>query len=165
MNKNVAIGGIVVLVLLGGAGYLAMSNKSTQTTPIQEVTSESVVTKTQENPTPSEAAKEAIGSVKKTEVTPTGKSSTRTFTVEGSNFSFSLKQMKVKKGDTVKVIFTNKDGFHDWSLDEFGVATKQIPAGQSETVEFVADKAGTFEYYCSVGEHRKNGMVGKLIVE
>ncbi len=32
-------------------------------------------------------------------------------------------------------------------------------------VEFTADKKGTFEYYCSVGEHRVNGMKGKFIVE
>lgn len=164
MNKNIIIGGIVVLAILG-VGYLTMSNSSTQSSAVQEEKTESVETVVQENPSPTEKAVEATGSMEKKEVTPTGKSSTRTFTVEGSNFSFSLKEMRVKKGDTVKVVFTNKDGFHDWSLDEFGVATKQIPAGQSETVQFVADKAGTFEYYCSVGEHRQNGMVGKLIVE
>ena len=37
--------------------------------------------------------------------------------------------------------------------------------GQIDEVEFVVDKAGTFEYYCSVGNHRQMGMVGKLIVE
>lgn len=164
MNKNIIIGGIVVLAILG-VGYLTMSNSSTQSSAVQEEKTESVETVVQENPSPTEKAVEATGSMEKKEVTPTGKSSTRTFTVEGSNFSFSLKEMRVKKGDTVKVVFTNKDGFHDWSLDEFSAVTKQIPAGQSETVQFVADKAGTFEYYCSVGEHRQNGMVGKLIVE
>jgi plastocyanin len=29
----------------------------------------------------------------------------------------------------------------------------------------VADKKGTFEYYCSVGQHRALGMKGKLVVE
>lgn len=87
------------------------------------------------------------------------------FTVTGKSFSFDIKEMKVKKGDKVKVTFINAEGFHDWKLDEFNVATKQIAAGQSETVEFTADKTGTFEYYCSVGQHRKNGMSGKLIVE
>jgi len=32
-------------------------------------------------------------------------------------------------------------------------------------VEFTADTPGEFEYYCSVGQHRANGQVGKLIVE
>ncbi len=87
------------------------------------------------------------------------------FTVTGKGLSFDLKEMKVKKGDKVKVTFINAEGFHDWVLDEFNVKTKQIAAGQSETVEFTADKTGTFEYYCSVGKHRQNGMFGKLIVE
>lgn len=89
----------------------------------------------------------------------------KTVDVKGLNFSFDVKEIKVKKGDTVKVNFTNTEGFHDFKIDEFNVATKQIKAGESETVSFVADKIGTFEYYCSVGKHRQMGMVGKLVVE
>lgn len=33
------------------------------------------------------------------------------------------------------------------------------------SVTFVADTLGTFEYYCSVGNHRAQGMVGNLVVE
>jgi nitrite reductase (NO-forming) len=73
--------------------------------------------------------------------------------------------MRVKKGDTVKITFTNNNGTHDLLIDEFKVNTGRIPAGESKTVEFVADKTGTFEYYCSVGQHRKMGMKGNLIVE
>ena len=55
---------------------------------------------------------------------------------------------------------------HDWVVDEFtGAKMKRVTNGQTGTVTFVADKAGTFEYYCSVGQHRANGMVGKLVVE
>src|SRR3989344_3583974 len=53
---------------------------------------------------------------------------------------------------------------HNFRLDEFGVATKVLKAGESETITFVADKIGEFEYYCSVGTHRAMGMIGKLIV-
>jgi plastocyanin len=70
-----------------------------------------------------------------------------------------------KKGDTVNIVFTSKEGFHDWVVDDFDVQTKQIFKGQTSEVSFVADKAGTFEYYCSVGNHRAQGMVGTLIVE
>ena len=89
----------------------------------------------------------------------------REFTVEGSPFKFSVTEMRVKLGETVKVIFKNVEGKHDWRVDEFGVATKIINAGEEDTVEFVVNKTGSFEYYCSVGEHRKLGMVGTLIVE
>jgi plastocyanin len=89
----------------------------------------------------------------------------KAFTVTGDNFAFDLKEMKVKKGDRVRVTFKNAEGFHDFRLDEFSVATAKVAAGGEETVEFTADKAGTFEYYCSVGKHRQMGMKGNLIVE
>lgn len=86
------------------------------------------------------------------------------FTVIGDNFAFDVKEMRVKKGDTVRVTFRNAEGFHDWVLDGYA-KTAQLQAGGEETVTFVADKAGTFEYYCSVGKHRAMGMKGNLIVE
>jgi plastocyanin len=87
------------------------------------------------------------------------------FTVTATNLSYAPKQLKVKKGDTVVITLMNAEGFHDFKIDEFEVATNQIGTDEEEEVEFVADKAGTFEYYCSVGKHRQMGMVGKLIVE
>ena len=86
------------------------------------------------------------------------------FAIDGNNFSLTPAAITVNKGDTVKITFTNRLGMHDWKLDEFNVGTKVLKAGESETVTFVADKSGTFEYYCSVGSHRQMGMVGKLIV-
>ncbi|MEK7519905.1 MAG: cupredoxin domain-containing protein [Patescibacteria group bacterium] len=86
------------------------------------------------------------------------------FIVTGSSFSFAPNTLAVKKGDRVRIVFKNAEGFHDWKLDEFGVATKQLKVGESETIEFIADKAGTFEYYCSVGKHRAMGMKGILTV-
>lgn len=87
------------------------------------------------------------------------------FTVNGSNFKFMPAEIRVKQGDTVRITFKNDGGTHDFRLDEFQVATKVIQGGQQETVEFVADTTGQFEYYCGVGQHRQMGMKGTLIVE
>ena len=87
------------------------------------------------------------------------------FTVNGGNFYFKPNMIKVKQGDTVKITFTNDEGFHDFKIDEFNVATARVQAGQSEQVTFVASKKGSFEYYCSVGTHRQMGMKGTLVVE
>ena len=75
--------------------------------------------------------------------------------------------LKVKQGDKVRIEFTSSQGFHDWKIDEFSAATERVSDTDSKTVtvEFIADKKGTFEYYCSVGEHRLMGMKGNLIVE
>ncbi len=92
-------------------------------------------------------------------------SAVKEFAVTGSNFSFAPSTMTVKKGDRVKITFTDAGGNHDLRIDEFGVATKVLKAGGSETVEFTADKTGSFEYYCSVGSHRAMGMKGTLTVQ
>ena len=89
----------------------------------------------------------------------------KVFNLTGENFAFSTKEIRVQEGDTVIINFESTGGFHDWVIDEFGAATEKVREGEKTTVTFVADKAGTYEYYCSVGEHRAAGMVGKLIVE
>lgn len=86
-------------------------------------------------------------------------------TVKANEFSYDVKEITVKKGEPVTITLVNEEGMHDLLIDEFNVKTKELGAGEEETITFTPDKAGTFEYYCSVGEHRKMGMVGKLIVE
>jgi len=87
------------------------------------------------------------------------------FDVSGGNFYYDLKEIRVNEGDTVTINFLSESGFHDWVVDEFNAATAQVSTGGETSVTFVADKKGTFEYYCSVGSHRAQGMVGNLIVE
>lgn len=89
----------------------------------------------------------------------------KVFEVKGVNYGFDVKEIRVKKGDTVTIQFESTDGFHDWKIDEFAAATNRVQPGTPASVTFIADEAGTFEYYCSVGQHRAHGMVGKLIVE
>ncbi len=87
------------------------------------------------------------------------------FTVVGNNFAFAPSTMTVKKGDTVTIVFQNSDGYHDFVIDEFSSAkTSRLQGGAEESITFVADTAGSFEYYCSVGEHRAMGMKGTLVV-
>jgi len=88
-----------------------------------------------------------------------------TVSLSGKNFEFSQKEIRVKEGDTVTINFTNESGTHNWTVDEFDARTQTIQGGSSASVTFVADKKGSFEYYCSVGQHRALGMVGTLIVE
>lgn len=97
--------------------------------------------------------------------TGTTATAVKEFTVTGKNFSFEPKTLSVNKGDKVKITFKNADGFHDLVIDELGVKTKQISGGAQEVVEFTATKSGSFQYYCSVGQHRANGMVGTLTVK
>lgn len=87
------------------------------------------------------------------------------FEISGTNFAFSKTELKVKEGQTVKITFKSDEGFHDWVVDEFNANTLKVNPGEKTSITFVANQIGTFEYYCSVGDHRAKGMVGNLIVE
>ena len=88
------------------------------------------------------------------------------FTVNAGNFYFRPNVLRVKQGDTVELTVKNDGGVHDLKIDEFNTSTATLTkTGEMQTITFVADKKGSFEYYCSIGQHRQNGMKGTLIVE
>lgn len=142
---------ILVAVMLSGVVLSACAPSATpaQDTAVPEV---EVIEETQMIETESEEVEMSDASIKE-------------FTVEGSNMKFAPTTLTVSEGDTVRITFKNVEGFHDFVIDEFDVATKQFQAPGEEVVEFVADQSGSFEYYCSVGQHRQMGMVGTLVVE
>ncbi|MEI6835355.1 MAG: cupredoxin domain-containing protein [Candidatus Falkowbacteria bacterium] len=90
-----------------------------------------------------------------------------TFNITGGSFYFTPNEIKVKQGDKVKIIFTNVGGMHNLILPDFKVETKTIQTNESDTIEFTANKKGTFEFYCAVGKgyHRLMGQIGVLLVE
>jgi len=77
---------------------------------------------------------------------------------------FSPKEIVVNKGDLVRIKITNTKGTHDFKIDEFGVYT-ETPLNEEKIVEFVADKSGSFEYYCTKQGHRQAGHWGTLKVQ
>lgn len=88
----------------------------------------------------------------------------REFTVEASQWQFSPGTITVNTGDRVKITLVSKDVAHGFALPDFGFDLK-VGAGQTESGEFTAGKAGTFTFFCNVpcGEgHPK--MKGTLIV-
>lgn len=87
------------------------------------------------------------------------------FTVDGANYKFTPSLITVNKGDTVRITFKNGGGTHNLTIPDYNAQTKTVNFGGSDTVEFVADKAGSFEYYCAVGNHRELGMRGTLTVK
>jgi len=86
-------------------------------------------------------------------------------TVLAGAFYYDIEEIRVKEGDTVRLTLRSVEGSHNLALDEFGIESEVVSAGEETIIEFVADKAGTYEYYCSVGSHRELGQVGTLIVE
>lgn len=76
---------------------------------------------------------------------------------------FSLKELVVNKGDRVRIKVTNTAGSHDFVLDEYNL-NQETPLNEQQTIEFTADKAGEFVYYCSRPGHRASGQWGTLKV-
>ena len=76
---------------------------------------------------------------------------------------FSLREITVNKGDTVRILVNVTKGTHDFKIDELNVASA-TPTGSVTVIEFVANKAGEFVYYCTMPDHRKNGQWGTLKV-
>ncbi len=86
------------------------------------------------------------------------------FNVQAFRFGFNPSTIEVNKGDKVKITLASSDTTHGFSISEYGIS-ETISPGQTKTVEFTADKEGTFAFFCSVycGSGH-GGMRGTLIV-
>ncbi len=156
MNKKYIIGLVfVVLVIVGFMVFRFMKNDSYEDGGAQKMNMQPSVAPALTDTQKIEQSNALVASTI---------AKTVEFTVLGGNFYFTPDVMTVKKGDTVKINFKNVDGYHNFVLDEFNATTKTINTGAEDTISFVANKAGTFEYYCSVGSHRAKGMKGILTV-
>lgn len=87
------------------------------------------------------------------------------FSMTARRFAFEPDNIRVKKGDAVKLKITSVDVTHGFSISEFGVNAELKPS-QTTIVEFVASKSGTFTFSCSVvcGAGHPD-MKGTLVVE
>jgi cytochrome c oxidase subunit II len=80
-------------------------------------------------------------------------------------YEFSPDPIRVKNGERVRLVITAIDHDHGFKLEAFNVEQK-LKKGVPTTVEFTADKAGTFPFKCSVHCGIGHGrMKGTLIVE
>jgi plastocyanin len=136
---------VVVIALVALAGYFYKQSTGVQmgVTPTPTQTPA---------PTTESSPKAATGDVKE-------------FTLEAGNFYFKPSEVRVKQGDKVRITINSVSMMHDLVIDELNTRTPIVQSGNTGVAEFTADTKGTFEFYCSVGQHRQNGMVGTLIVE
>ena len=87
------------------------------------------------------------------------------FKITAKQFQFDPATIEVSKGDKVRLLITSQDVPHGFSIVEYGINVR-LDTGKTATVEFTADKQGTFTAFCSVfcGSGH-SGMKGKLIVK
>ena len=140
MNKNLLLGlGVFVAIVIVGIVLLNQKPKTSVVSPT--VTNVTAVTE------------------------PSFGDQIKEITVTETEYSFGPKTIELKKGDKVKLVFKNEGGLpHDFVIDDLDLRTRTTSPGSSETLEFIADTAGKFTYYCGIGNHRDEGMEGILIV-
>ena len=71
------------------------------------------------------------------------------FTIWARQFNFTPAVITVQQGDYVRVNLKTADVAHGWYIDGYDINIK-VSGGDTTSVEFVADKAGTFKIRCSV---------------
>jgi len=88
----------------------------------------------------------------------------QSFNMTAKQWSFSPSTITVNVGDTVRLSIFSEDVTHGFALSQFGVSARLEPQ-KTVVVEFIADKAGTYTFFCSVScGSGHSSMKGTLIV-
>jgi cytochrome c oxidase subunit 2 len=94
-----------------------------------------------------------------------GASAVRTIDVVASRFKFEPSIIRVAHGERIRLRLRSADRDHHFAIKAFGVKALIPKTGEAVTVDFVADRAGTFEFtcaeYCGTGH---SAMKGRVVV-
>lgn len=89
----------------------------------------------------------------------------KTIDIIASRFQFEPANIQVVEGDRVRFRVRSADVPHSFAIKAFRVKAPIPKADVAVTVEFVAERAGTFDFtcteYCGTGHSR---MKGRLVV-
>lgn len=157
MNKFLLILGVLSVFLIAACGQqTTTTTTTTQPVPAPGVepgeVEETVVAG--DDDLPEEPTAPAAPSLGVVEIDMTAK-----------KWEFTPSTITVKEGSEVKLNIRSVDVTHGFRIAEFGVSETLSP-GKTVTVEFTADKKGTFSFFCTVfcGSGH-SGMRGQLVVE
>ena len=90
---------------------------------------------------------------------------TRTFSLTARRYRFEPARIEVVQDDLVKIELRTEDIAHSWTVDDYRIA-KRVGPGGPVTLEFRADKVGTFPFYCNLQtEDGCRQMRGELVVK
>jgi len=152
--------GVFLIIVVALVGFLVMKKGKTSTMETSEVITAA--------PSASQTVESVEGAENETDnfqTTETTGSEGLEIAVEGGSFYFKPNIINAKVGQPVTVKLTSVGGMpHDFVIDELNVRSEEITNDEVD-IQFTPDKAGIYEFYCSVGNHRQMGMKGTLVVE
>jgi len=86
------------------------------------------------------------------------------FTLVARNYRYTPDRLEVTQDDLVRLTIRSEDLTYSFAIDEYRIV-RRIPAGETTTFEFRADRAGTFRFYSNLtGEGGHAEMQGQLVV-
>jgi len=92
-------------------------------------------------------------------------SNVKEFDVTAKRWEFDPDPIKVNEGDKVILNIKSIDVAHGIAIPDFGISARLNP-GKETRVEFIADKKGTFTFFCNVQCGSGHSLMrGQLIVE
>ena len=85
-------------------------------------------------------------------------------TITARRYAFNPARIEVNRDDILRITLIAEDVPHGFTIDEYRIAKRAAP-GRSVTLEFRADRAGRFTFYCGLtADERCREMHGELIV-
>ena len=86
-------------------------------------------------------------------------------TLVAEDIHWNLTTIHAKVNQTIEITLRNEGALdHNLVIEEFGVNELVAPGAQT-VVTLTIDKAGTYQYICSIPGHEEAGMVGQIIVQ
>lgn len=186
MNRKslVWVGVVVVIVAAAYAGYTAWRGSATSGKKTSEnvgtsapVSAASVTGGATSSPTMQKAPSQLVvpgqnaTSVPKgvaapklvTAGGPSGTTSYRMFNITETAHAFTPNTIIVNQGDTVHLNITASGGSYDFTQPDMGLSMN-IPSGKTKVVQFDANTAGKFTFYCKSCGGPAQGPVGYIEV-
>lgn len=94
----------------------------------------------------------------------------RDFDVSATKYHFVISgtdapEIRVSQDDLVRITLSSEDIPHSFTLPDYRIQ-KRVEPGRAVTFEFRAERAGRFDFHCSLTNDncRERGMSGTLIV-
>jgi heme/copper-type cytochrome/quinol oxidase subunit 2 len=86
------------------------------------------------------------------------------FSLVARNYRYNPDRLEVTQDDLVRLTIRSEDFTYSFAIDEYRIV-RRVPAGETTTFEFRADRAGTFRFYSNLtGEGGHADMQGQLVV-
>ncbi len=86
------------------------------------------------------------------------------WSVKARKYAFEPGRIEVREGDLVQIVLSSEDIPHSFTIDAYRIS-KQARPGHAVRFEFLADRPGSFPYYCDLkADDGCRRMRGELVV-